>query len=110
MNSDLVFAIANKRLIEFVYKAERPRIVEPQDYGIRGGVEKLLNQRRKPKRRAAWLEALRRCRNDSVARARSAIPRLTCRQQPASRRMGHAVRPREIRTHALSLEIANLAY
>ena len=42
MNSDLVFAITNKRLIEFVYKAERPRIVEPHDYGIRGGVEKLL--------------------------------------------------------------------
>ena len=42
MNSDLVFAITNKRLIEFVYKAERPRIVEPHDYGIRGSVEKLL--------------------------------------------------------------------
>jgi hypothetical protein len=31
-----------KRLIEFVYKGGRPRIVEPHDYGIRGGVEKIL--------------------------------------------------------------------
>ena len=42
MNDDLVRAIADKRLIEFIYKAGRPRIVEPHDYGIRHGVERLL--------------------------------------------------------------------
>jgi len=41
-NSDLVAAIHDKRLIEFGYKNQRPRIVEPHDYGIRSGVEKLL--------------------------------------------------------------------
>src|SRR5262245_45540698 len=42
MNADLLRAIKEKRLVEFVYKAGRKRIVEPHDYGIRGGVESLL--------------------------------------------------------------------
>ena len=42
MNDDLVRAIVDKRLIEFVYKAGRTRTVEPHDYGIRRGVERLL--------------------------------------------------------------------
>jgi hypothetical protein len=42
VNSHLVLAIHNKRLIEFVYKTGQTRIVEPHDYGVRGGVEKLL--------------------------------------------------------------------
>jgi hypothetical protein len=42
MNHDLVRAIAGKRLIEFIYKAGRTRIVEPHDYGVRHGVECLL--------------------------------------------------------------------
>ena len=42
MNDDLVQAIAEKRLIEFIYKTGRTRIVEPHDYGIRRGVECLL--------------------------------------------------------------------
>jgi predicted DNA-binding transcriptional regulator YafY len=42
VNSDLVLAITEKRLIEFVYKAGRTRIVEPHDYGMRRGVEQLL--------------------------------------------------------------------
>ena len=42
MNDDLVRAIADKRLIEFIYKTGRTRIVEPHDYGIRHGVERLL--------------------------------------------------------------------
>lgn len=42
MNHDLVCAIAEKRLIEFVYRLGKPRIVEPHDYGIRKGVECLL--------------------------------------------------------------------
>ena len=42
MNNDLVRAIVEKRLVEFVYKTERSRIVEPHDYGIRGGAESLL--------------------------------------------------------------------
>ena len=42
MKQDLVRAIADKRLVEFTYKAGRTRIVEPHDYGIRHGVECLL--------------------------------------------------------------------
>jgi hypothetical protein len=42
MNKHLVAAISEKRLIEFAYKGGRARVVEPHDYGIRGGVEKLL--------------------------------------------------------------------
>jgi predicted DNA-binding transcriptional regulator YafY len=42
MNPDLVRAIADKRVVEFIYKDGRPRIVEPHDYGVRDGVECLL--------------------------------------------------------------------
>lgn len=42
MKQDLVRAIADKRLVEFTYKAGRIRIVEPHDYGIRHGIECLL--------------------------------------------------------------------
>jgi hypothetical protein len=42
MNPHLMRAIAEKRLIEFVYRVGRSRIVEPHDYGIRGGVESIL--------------------------------------------------------------------
>jgi predicted DNA-binding transcriptional regulator YafY len=42
VNDDLLRAIVDKRLIEFVYKAGRTRTVEPHDYGIRRGVERLL--------------------------------------------------------------------
>jgi len=42
MNQDLMRAIGERRLVEFVYKAGRPRIVEPHDYGIRAGAEWLL--------------------------------------------------------------------
>jgi WYL domain len=42
VNNDLVGAIREKRLIEFAYKGGRPRVVEPHDYGIRGGSERLL--------------------------------------------------------------------
>jgi WYL domain len=42
VNDDLMRAIVERRLIEFVYKAGRRRIVEPHDYGIRHGVESLL--------------------------------------------------------------------
>ena len=42
MNPQLMRAIAEKRLIEFVYRLGQTRIVEPHDYGIRGGVECLL--------------------------------------------------------------------
>jgi predicted DNA-binding transcriptional regulator YafY len=41
-NPQLIRAIAEKRLIEFVYRVGRTRTVEPHDYGIRGGVEYLL--------------------------------------------------------------------
>jgi WYL domain len=42
VNDDLVHAIVDKRLIEFLYKTGRTRVVEPHDYGIRHGVEFLL--------------------------------------------------------------------
>lgn len=42
VNHDLVRAINEKRLIEFIYRAGRPRIVEPHDYGVRKSVECLL--------------------------------------------------------------------
>jgi hypothetical protein len=42
VNSQLLAAIREKRLIEFVYKDGQPRTVEPHDYGVRGGVEKIL--------------------------------------------------------------------
>jgi predicted DNA-binding transcriptional regulator YafY len=41
-NAELVRAIDDKRLVEFVYREGRSRIVEPHDYGIRNGVESLL--------------------------------------------------------------------
>src|SRR5260370_976389 len=42
LNSDLLRAIADKRIVEFVYKTGRTRLAEPHDYGIRRGVERLL--------------------------------------------------------------------
>ena len=42
MNTDLVRAIREKRLIEFTYKSGGVRIVEPHDYGIQNGIERLL--------------------------------------------------------------------
>jgi len=42
MNSELVRAIVEKRLVEFGYKGGTSRVVEPHDYGIRHGVERLL--------------------------------------------------------------------
>ena len=42
MNDDLLRAISEKRLIEFVYKTGRLRVAEPHDYGIRRGSERLL--------------------------------------------------------------------
>jgi len=42
MNPDLVTAIRDKRLIEFIYRTGRTRIVEPHDYGIQNGVERML--------------------------------------------------------------------
>jgi hypothetical protein len=35
------FAIANKRLIQFIYKSKL-RVAEPHDYGLKNGVAKLL--------------------------------------------------------------------
>lgn len=42
VNSELVTAIRGKRLIEFLYRDGRGRIVEPHDYGVLRGVEKIL--------------------------------------------------------------------
>jgi hypothetical protein len=42
VNDDLVRAIKEKYLIEFVYRIGQPRIAEPHDYGVRNGVESLL--------------------------------------------------------------------
>lgn len=40
-DTSLRFAIANKRLIRCLYNS-RVRIAEPHDYGVKGGVAKLL--------------------------------------------------------------------
>ena len=42
VNTDLVRAINEKRLIEFTYKTGRTRVVEPHDYGTRNDTELLL--------------------------------------------------------------------
>jgi predicted DNA-binding transcriptional regulator YafY len=42
MNSELVRAILERRLVEFIYKHGSTRTVEPHDYGIRHGIESLL--------------------------------------------------------------------
>jgi hypothetical protein len=42
VNEDLVRAIVDKHLVAFVYKAGRSRVVEPHDYGIIRGEERLL--------------------------------------------------------------------
>jgi hypothetical protein len=42
VNDDLVGAIADKRLVEFVYKTGCTRIVERHDYGSRCEVDRLL--------------------------------------------------------------------
>jgi hypothetical protein len=41
LDSQLRFAIANKRLIRFTYESAT-RIAEPHDYGVRDGAAKLL--------------------------------------------------------------------
>jgi hypothetical protein len=42
VNAALVRAIAEKRLVAFVYRVGGLRIVEPHDYGVRNGSEALL--------------------------------------------------------------------
>ena len=59
MNTDLVRAIREKRLIEFTYKSGGVRIAEPHDYGIQKGIERLLAlpvERRKPHAQGTGVE------------------------------------------------------
>ena len=42
VNHDLVAAIRDKRLVEFVYKFGGIRVVEPHDYGVHRGQASLL--------------------------------------------------------------------
>jgi hypothetical protein len=42
IHDDLVRAINDKRVIEFVYKTPGPRVAEPHDYGVKKGVDTLL--------------------------------------------------------------------
>jgi hypothetical protein len=42
IHDDLIRAINEKRVIEFVYKTPGPRLAEPHDYGVKKGVDKLL--------------------------------------------------------------------
>jgi hypothetical protein len=50
LDSQLRFAIANKRLIQFTYESA-VRVAEPHDYGVRDGAVKLLAfQRQKASR------------------------------------------------------------
>ena len=41
LDQRLRFAIANKRLVQCIYKTKL-RVAEPHDYGIQGGVAKIL--------------------------------------------------------------------
>jgi hypothetical protein len=45
LDSQLRFAIANKRLIRFTYQGAT-RVAEPHDYGMRDGVDKVLAYQR----------------------------------------------------------------
>ena len=45
LHDQLVFAIENKRLIQFAYKGA-VRIAEPHDYGVREGAQKVLAYQR----------------------------------------------------------------
>ena len=45
LDSQLRFAIANKRLIRFTYDSA-VRVAEPHDYGLRDGVDKVLAYQR----------------------------------------------------------------
>jgi len=69
VNDDLVRAIVDKRLVEFVYKTGRTRLVEPHDSGGRRGATRLPDRRRESKQRAAWLEELRRRSDPPLTRA-----------------------------------------
>jgi hypothetical protein len=42
IHDDLIRAINEKRVIEFVYKTPGPRLVEPHDYGVKKGIDRLL--------------------------------------------------------------------
>jgi hypothetical protein len=42
VHDDLVRAINETRLIEFVYKTGRLRVAEPHDYGVKNDVDSLL--------------------------------------------------------------------
>ena len=42
LHDDLMRAIHERRLIEFIYKAGPSRIAEPHDYGVSRGVDHLL--------------------------------------------------------------------
>src|SRR5262245_33215614 len=42
IHDDLVRAINEKRVIDFVYKTPGRRLAEPHDYGVKKGVYKLL--------------------------------------------------------------------
>ena len=42
IHDDLVRAINEKRVIEFVYKIPGARLAEPHDYGVKRGVDTLL--------------------------------------------------------------------
>lgn len=62
LDSQLRFAIADRRLIRFTYESV-VRVAEPHDYGLRGGVAKLLayqrqkGQRKDPRARGwRWLD------------------------------------------------------
>ena len=60
LDSQLRFAIANKRLIRFTYESVA-RIAEPDDYGLRDGVPTLLAyQRQKAARRDPQVRGWRR--------------------------------------------------
>src|SRR5436190_9432358 len=98
MNRDLVRAIQDKRLIEFVYRIGPSRIVEPHDYGIRRVVAsaRLSDQWCESHWCGAWMERVRRRGDSRVARAGTSVRRNKGRQCAAPSNMGHALRPRQL--------------
>lgn len=55
LDEQLRFAIANRRLIQLAYQGST-RIVEPHDYGIKNGKEKVLVYQKRGGSGAGWRE------------------------------------------------------
>ena len=100
MNQDLVRAIADKRLIEFVYRIGTIRIVEPHDYGVRRGVERLLGFQISGESRSGAPHGWKEFDVEEIHQlcAETSVRRNKVRQRAAPSNMGHALHPRHLIT------------